>query len=199
MKVDSKIRKSESLIQWMDRKINGLEISSDDRTRISASCFDVALEHQKAIILLIANKLVGSAFSLVRILFEAYIRGLWISKCANDKEIGDFKKNKLEKTFGTLIQEIEQQDGFEEGILSKAKAANWKAMNSYTHSGFFQSVRRNKEETIEPNYDEDKILEILGFSDAIGMLTALQIALMAGNVALANDLLEKSKTELKKP
>jgi len=184
MKVDSKIRKSEALIQWMDREIDGLEISSDDRTRISASCFDVALEHHKAIVLLIANSLVGSAFSLVRILFEAYIRGLWIGKCATDKEIEDFKKNKLKKIFGTLIQEIERQDGFQEGILSKAKTANWKAMNSYTHSGFFQSVRRNKDETIEPNYDEDEILEILGFSDAIGMLTALQIAIMAGTEPL---------------
>jgi len=183
----------------MDQKIDGLEISSDDRTRITAACFDIALEHQKAIVLLIANKLVGSAFSLVRILFEAYIRGLWIGKCATDKEIEDFKKNKLEKTFGTLIQEIEQQEGFQEGVLSKAKAASWKAMNSYTHSGFFQSVRRNTDETIEPNYDEDEILEVLGFSDAIGMLTALQIALVAGNVELANDLLERSKVELKKP
>jgi hypothetical protein len=199
MKISDKIRKSEALIQWMDQKMDGFEISSEDRTRISAACFDVALEHQKAIVLLIANKLVGSAFSLVRILFEAYIRGLWIGKCATDKEIEDFKRNKLEKTFGTLIQEIEQKDGFQEGVLSKAKAANWKAMNSYTHSGFFQSVRRLKEETIEANYDEEEIIEILGFSDAIGMLTALQIALMAGNVELANDLLERSKTELKKP
>ena len=45
----------------MDRKIDGLEISSDDRTRLSAACFDVALEHQKAIVLLISEKLIGSA------------------------------------------------------------------------------------------------------------------------------------------
>ena len=198
-KIDGKIRKSESLIQWMDQKIDGLEISSDDRTRISAACFDIALEHQKSIVLLIAHSLFGSAFSLVRILFEAYIRGLWIGKCATDKEIEDFKKNKLAKTFATLIEEIEQQDGFQEGVLSRAKTATWKAMSSYTHSGFFQSVRRNKDETIEPNYDDDEILEVLGFSDSIGMLTALQIALISGKVELANDLLEKSKTELKKP
>ena len=198
-KIDGKIRKSESLIQWMDQKIDGLEISSDDRTRISAACFDIALEHQKSIVLLIAHSLFGSAFSLVRILFEAYIRGLWIGKCATDKEIEDFKKNKLAKTFATLIEEIEQQDGFQEGVLSRAKTATWKAMSSYTHSGFFQSVRRNKDETIEPNYDDDEILEVLGFSDSIGMLTALQIALISGKVELSNDLLEKSKTELKKP
>ncbi len=199
MKIDSEIQKSEALIQWMDKKIDGLEIRSDEKTRISAACFDVALEHQKAIVLLIAKKLIGSAFSLVRILFEAYIRGLWIGKCATDKEVLKFKKNKLDKKFGTLIQEIEKQDGFQEGVLSKAKAANWKAMNSYTHSGFLQSVRRNKEETIEPNYVEDEILEVLGFSKAVGVLSALQIALMAGNKELANDLLEKSETELKKP
>ena len=199
MRIDNKIKKSEALIQWMDQKIDGFEISSEERTRISAASFDIALEHQKAIVLLVANKLVGSAFSLVRILFEAYIRGLWLGKCATDEEIEKFKKNKLEKTFGTLIQEIEQHDGFREGVLSKAKAAGWKAMNSYTHSGFYQSVRRNKDETIEPNYDENEILEVLGFSDAIGMLAALQIALMAGNEEFAKELLDRSKTELKKP
>ena len=61
-------------------------------------------------------------------------------------------------------------------------------MNSYTHSGF-SICRRLKEDTIEANMMKGSI-EILGFSDAIGMLTALQIALMAGNVELANDLLE---------
>ena len=199
MRINSQIRKSEALIQWIDQKIDGMEISSDDRTRISAACFDIALEHQKAIVLLIANKLFGTAFSLTRILFEAYIRGLWLAKCATDKELEDFKKDRLKKGFDTLIKEIEQRDGFEEGVLSKAKSANWKAMNSYTHSGFFQSVRRIKEKTIEPNYDENEILEVLGFSNAIGMLTTLQIALMAGKEDLVKELLERSEIELKKP
>jgi hypothetical protein len=186
MKINGRISKSEALIQWMNQKIDGLEISSEDRARISAACFDVASEHHKAIVVLIAKKLIGSALSLARVLFEAYIRGLWIGKCATDKEIEDFKKEKLKKAFGTLIEEIEQQDGFQEGVLSKAKAANWKAMNSYTHSGFYQSGRRVKEKTIEANYKEEEIIDLLEFSDAIGMLTALQIALMAGNVELAS-------------
>lgn len=199
MNIRDNIRKSEALIQWMDQRIDGLEISSDERTRISAACFDITLEHQKAIVLLVANQLIGTAFSLVRLLFEAYIRGLWLGKCASDQEIEKYKKNRLDKTFATLIQEIEQIEGFQEGVLSKAKTANWKAMNSYTHSGFFQSVRRNKDDTIEPNYDADEILEVLGFTNSIGMLTALQVSLMAGDEEFAKDLLERSKTELKKP
>lgn len=197
MNIRDNIRKSEALIQWMDQRIDGLEISSDERTRISAACFDITLEHQKAIVLLVANQLIGTAFSLVRLLFEAYIRGLWLGKCASDQEIEKYKKNRLDKTFATLIQEIEQIEGFQEGVLSKAKTANWKAMNSYTHSGFFQSVRRNKDDTIEPNYDVDEILEVLGFTNSIGMLTALQVSLMAGDEEFAKDLLERSKTELK--
>ena len=198
MTIDSHVRKSGVLIQWMEQKIDGLEISPDDRTRISAACLDIALEHQKAIVLLIANKLFGTAFSLARILFEAYIRGLWLYKCATDKELDDFKKDKLKKQFDAMIKEIERQDGFEEGILSKAKSANWKAMNSYTHSGFFQVARRNKDETIEPNYANGEILEVLEFSDAIGILAAIQLALMSGKEAFAKDLLERAKIELKK-
>jgi hypothetical protein len=199
MDIKDNIIKSEALIQWMDKRIDGLEINSDERIRISAACFDIALEHQKAIVLLIANNLVGTAFALVRLLFEAYIRGLWLGKCASSNEIKKYKKDKIEKNFATLIEEIEKIEGFKEGILSKAKVAGWKAMNSYTHSGFYQSVRRNKEETIEPNYDDDEIIEVLGFSNSIGLLSALQISLMAGDEDLASDLLERSKTDLVKP
>jgi hypothetical protein len=199
MSIQDKIIKAEALIQWIDQRIDGLEISSDERTRISAACLDMALEHQKAIVLLVANKLVGSAFSLVRLIFEAYIRGLWLSRCASGQEIEKYKKNKLEKTFATLIQEIEQIEGFHEGVLSKTKVASWNSMNSYTHSGYLQSVRRNKTDTIEPNYDTEEVIEVLGFANAIGMLSALQVALLAGNEKLAMELLEKSKTELGKP
>ncbi len=199
MKIDEKIKKSEALIQWMDRRIDGLEISSDDRTRISAGCLDISLEHHKAIVLLIANTLIGSAFSLARLLFEAYIRGLWLGRCATEQEIEKYQQDQLRKPFETLVQEIEQLEGFNEGILSEAKAANWNSLNSYTHSGYLQIVRRNKTYTIEPNYDTEEVIEVLGFANAIGMLSALQVALLACNENFAMELLEKSKTELWKP
>ena len=67
-------------------------------------------------------------------------------------------------------------------------------MNSYTHSGYLQSVRRNKGETIEPNYTPEEIIEVLNIANALGMLSALQVALLAEKQELANGLLEKSKT-----
>lgn len=66
-------------------------------------------------------------------------------------------------------------------------------MNCFTHSGYSQAVRRNTESTIEPNYDEEEILESLNFANAIGLLTAMAIAFMAGRGPLAISVLDKAK------
>lgn len=192
------ISNSEKLIQWADLKIDGLEVSSDDRPRIVASCLDIALEHQKAIILLLANKLYGSAFALIRLLFEAYVRGLWLNYCANDKEINKFKKDKMDKEFGKLIEDIEKIDGYNVGTLSKAKKAGWKVMNSFTHSGFNQIVRRNTKSTVEPNYEVEEIEEAINFTNAIGLLSCLEISFLAKKEKLSIEILEKIK-EIKVP
>jgi hypothetical protein len=193
MKTEELIVKSEELIQWLDKRIDGIEISSEERTRLAAGCLDTALEHQKAILLLVSRLLFGSAFALVRLLFEAYIRGIWLHRCASDPELELYKAEKLDKSFGTLIEEIERIEGFEEGVLSDTKLKSWKAMNSYTHSGFMQISRRNTASTIEPNYTEDEILEALNFANAIGLLSALEISHLAKSEALAKSILEKAK------
>jgi hypothetical protein len=187
------ISNSEKLIQWADSKIDGLEVSSDDRPRIVASCLNIALEHQKAIILLIANKLYGSAFALIRLLFEAYVRGVWLNYCASDKEIDKFKKGKLDKKFGELIKDIEKCDGYNGGTLSSAKKAGWEVMNSFTHSGFSQIIRRNTDSTIEPNYEIQEIEEAINFTNAIGLLSYLEISFLAKKAEFSIEILEKIK------
>ena len=97
-----------------------------------------------------------------------------------------------------LIQEIEKLKGFDEGVLSKAKAVNWNPLNSFTHCGFLQVVRRNKTGTIEPNYKNEEIIDALGYVNSVGMLTAMQIAHLAGSNNFAEELLEKSKEVLRK-
>jgi hypothetical protein len=193
MRTKELIIKSEELIQWLDQHIDGIEISSEERTRLAAGCLDTALEHHQAILLLVSRSLFGSAFALVRLLFEAYIRGIWLHRCASDSELELFKAEKLDKNFATLIEEIERIEGFEVGVLSETKLKSWKAMNSYTHSGFMQIVRRNTASTIEPNYTEDEILEALNFANAVGLLSALEISHLASSEELANSILEKAE------
>lgn len=193
MKIAQRITEAENLIQWLDAKIDGLAISSEVRFRFSCGCLDIALEHQKSIVLLVSHELYGSAFSVARLIFEAYVRGVWLHQCASDADLKRFSKNKLKKEFGVLIAEIEQLESFNAGILSAAKKRSWSVMNSFTHCGFHQVVRRNKEATIEPDYAEEEILEVVNFAGAIGLLSAIEIAHLAGNEALANEVLQKAK------
>ena len=199
MKISELISKSEEFVQWLDHHIDGIKIGSDTRTRLVAGCLDTALEHHKAILLLVSRSLYGSAFALVRLLFEAYIRGIWLHRCALESDLELFKTEKLEKRFGTFLEEIERIDGFEEGALSNAKFKSWSAMNSYTHTGFMQIVRRNTASAIEPNYAEDEIIEALNFANAIGLLSALEISHLAKSTEFANSILEKAEAIRGKP
>ncbi len=198
MSVHEQIVESESLIQWLDAKIDGLEIQADLRSRIAGGCLDVVLEHQKGIVLLVSERIYASAFGLVRLIFEAYVRGIWLHQCATQQDLNRFEKNKLDKTFDNLIQEIEKLDGFNNvDVLSKVKNASWAAMNSYTHTGFHQVVRRNRDSTIEPDYSENEIIEVVSFANAIGVLAAIEIARLARNEILANEVLEKAQHVLR--
>ena len=199
MTIQREIRRSEATIQWPDRQIDGVETKSDDRTRLAACCLHMAHEHHKAIVLLVAKSLVGSAFALVRLIFEAYVRGIWLHRCASDREVARFKAEKLKKGFDVLVQEIEELDGFESGTLSNMKKKSWKAMNSFTHTGFAQAVRRTTDTTIEPNYDAQEVLEALHFSRAIDFLSAIATADLAENLKLANDVLERATVVTTEP
>ena len=193
MKVEEEVKKSEKLIRWLDKKIDGLEIPSIDRCRIGAGCLDMALEHQKAIVTLTAKSLHGSAGALVRLQFESYVRGIWILFCATDKQIEKFKEDKLDKSFRNLIEEIEKLEVYSEGVLSHVKNESWRAMNSLTHSGFYQVVRRNKPDSICSNYTDDEILDALSTANSFAILTAVEIANLAKNEPLTLEFLEKAK------
>jgi hypothetical protein len=144
---------------------------------------------------LASGELYGSAFAISRLLLEAYVRGVWLHQCASDDDLKRFEVGSLNRTFGSLIEDIEKLEGFREGVLSAVKRASWSAMCGFTHTGFGQVARRNKERTIEPNYEETEILEMLEFSDAIGMMAAIEVARLANDTALAAAVLDKARAK----
>ncbi|PCJ28180.1 MAG: hypothetical protein COA96_01335 [SAR86 cluster bacterium] len=170
------VEASEDIYLWLHKKLDGITIPSDERTRASASCLDIAMEHQIAITILIKKNLIGSAFALSRSVFESYIRGLWLKVCATDKEVSDYLKGKTSGTFQDLIDGIEKIEGYSDGILSEAKKSSWKMLNDFTHTGAQQIIRRNTSSHIEPNYDESEINMIVGFVNSICLLSGLETA-----------------------
>lgn len=170
---------SENLSKWLHLKLDGLAIPSDDTSRAAAACLDLSMEHQIAVSILVENKLYGSAFSLARCSFESYVRGTWLSNCANQKQTRLFLQDKLNLTFQSYINDLEKLESYSAGILSRAKKGNWKVFNSLTHSGAHQAFRRNTETSVESNYELDEISEIVWFINSIGILAGYEVAGMA--------------------
>lgn len=193
-----RIEQSENLIHWLDRLIEGLSIPSNDRAKIATSCLDVALEHYKSIVLTTTVSFHGSAFALVRLEFEAYIRGVWLLYCASDDELERFKEDKLDKSFGDMIADLEALEAFNVGVLSKIKRESWQAMNSFSHTGLFQVVKRSTATKIISNYPAEEIVGTLDIADSIALLVSLAVVdVTTGDVAdkeeLARQLLERMK------
>lgn len=191
MDIENKLDTLEGLIRWQDQKIHGLNIPSDERTRLVVGLIDLALEHEKSIGNLATNKFYGSVFALSRPLFEAYIRAVWLRNCATSPEIEQFKKGKINKTFGALIEDIEKLQGYDVQVLSDIKNQSWAIMNDFTHGGILQALGRNKVDFIEPNYPEKNILGTINFAISIGLFLTMEVAHVVNDENFAHEVLEK--------
>ena len=109
MKFRAALTSSEQLATSFDRDVNGLEFPATDRARLSAALLDQSHEHHKAIRVLLAASLIGSAFSLARILFETTLRGVWLLRCASDAQVDQFKIDKLEGGFNHEVHRLTGQ------------------------------------------------------------------------------------------
>lgn len=117
-------------------------------------------------------------------------RGIWIHKCAEEEDIKKFVKGSHLK-IDSLIKDIEILEGYEDKMFFILKKKLNTAMNSYTHTGCFQVARRQTETTIESNFDDDEILEVVNFANSLGYLAAISICELGGNGDLAHTILER--------
>jgi hypothetical protein len=179
------LRKAFKLHHWIARNLDGLEISREKRVRLAVSCYDVVFEHHLGIAVLLRSRINGSAFALVRPLFETFVRGAWLRHCATDKEIKEYISDRLDKKFQELIDEVETVDCFQDGVLGGLKNNAWKAMNSYTHGGIQQATRRTSGSYIKPDFTEEEVVEVIKVSGSFALLAFQQIVREAGKNDLA--------------
>jgi hypothetical protein len=189
----SAVTKARELSKWISQNIDGLPMVPERRSRLAAGCLHLAFDHHDAIILLIEHEIYGSAFALLRLIFESCIRGLWLHHCASEADLDQFEKDKLERSFGLFISDLEKLDDYSAGVLSQTKKDHWKQLCSFTHSGFQHVQRRNTQNCIEANYSETELVDALNFACAIAIMSTLGFAIIAGNKDLERKSFEKSK------
>ena len=186
------------VIKWIDERLGGIELPTDERSMLVVGCFDVSIEHQAAVALLFSSGLYGSMFALLRVLTESLIRGLWLLHCATDVELSQFKKDRIDKDFGALINEVEVSIGVTTPILSNLKTTAWKAMNGFTHTGFIQVSRRHGEGIVGPNYPDDELKQAQSLAGALGLVAAGQLAGLSNRPELVQATMQRMQEYAKR-
>ena len=161
----------------------------DTKNQLLAAYVDIALEHHKAIWLLSASELNGSALALVRPMFDAYLRALWINKVASAEEVEQASRDKLWFPKMSKMRDDIQQAYFPIPAVKDPEAAEreklaetffqslgetWTTLNSYTHPGGLQIVRRFTGDRVKPKYSEDEIAEALNAA-TVALLMVVQM------------------------
>jgi len=175
---DEILTNTRNLLATIDKEIEGIELDSNDRNVLSGSLFDVVLDHSKAIVLSLENKIYASAYALARPLFESFVKAAWIQHCASDSEITlIIERDKFKLSFGKMLDAVENEREWPK-TLTELKASVWNSMHSYTHGGLQLISRRLKNGFIEHDVDEQEVagllqivalISFLSFNEAVGM------------------------------
>jgi len=190
MSIEQEKASQDKIISWLN---DNLTCSFSLKTRniqLAHSCFDLAIEHHAAINLLCRSELNGSMFSLLRVIFETFINGLWLKYVADEEQVRKYENDDLNLGFGSKINLIEGKLGVSEGALKVMKNKHWVIFNSFTHGGFQAVVRRrNETHTGSVNYDSNEIVSGLRHSGTIALLSGIELASMTENTPLIKESL----------
>jgi hypothetical protein len=154
-----------------------VQLAPTARNRAAAAAFAVAQDHQAAIVLMLSNTLCSSSFALLRCLFEAYLRGLWLRHCATEDQVARIFRG--EEPPKTIIAEIEATEAFRHGQLSRIKRSTWRALCSFTHTGGLHLQRWQSADAIEPVFSATEIEECLNFAELFGAMATLEMVQMS--------------------
>lgn len=175
--MESKIKEAFDIAEAIDQALDGAAIEKTDNCMVPSVFFSTVIEHQRSIVVLIENRLYGSAACLLRSVFESYVKGLWFQLCAKAEDFARLRRDKFDSKFYELIHDIESVEG--KGLLN-AKKEMWPTLNSLTHSGLSQLGRRITDEEIGSNYDKGFITDVLRMSSNYAFLSCLRVAKISG-------------------
>ena len=191
-KSDKLARCKESML-WVKQHLDGLTMAEPcKRSYLSAACLHACIEHGVAILVLVDEGLDGSALALIRLQFEAYVRGMWLAHCADESEVDRAGHDDFPAING-MIASLEKPGLLDSALLSTIKRDAWKPLNSLTHTGYQQIGPRLNQAGIESNFDDSQIQVALNWAEALTILCAVAFAGLAKDDQLALAALERAR------
>lgn len=187
--MDENLRRQVRLCEWIQEHLSIKYELDSQRERLALACFDIAIEHHASIVLLVQSQLYGSAFALLRVEFEALVRGMWLRHAASPHDIELFLKDKVNLSFKELIGSIEETSSFKHEMMSVIKEAHWSIFNSFTHTGVEALKRRIGAKTTGfDNYNEDDVCKGLRMAGLMAGFAAVELAEICQDQSLLSAL-----------
>lgn len=170
--ISSIIEKGEKLKGKIGEIVTRYDYPNDNKSLILLAYYSIVVEHHTAIHLLIQNNLYGSAFALVRPIYETLYRAQWVNGCATEEQINKvIKGHDIFPKMNKMVKDIDSAYGTG-NFWQMIKSNSWPAMNDYTHTGIRQIGRRFKEDEVLPNYDSGELIEVLNRTNMVLLLMA---------------------------
>lgn len=141
------------------------------RKIFSISAYQVCLSHCRSTLHLLECGVVATPLSLLRVLFEAFIRASWLCKVATDAQLQEFKEGKFIKfpAKNIIIKNIQLSSFIDGGSVERFVNEHKELFDDFTHTGDMQILRRIQETVgnINESFVEEEILFIISFTSTI--------------------------------
>lgn len=176
----------EKFLAEADIIIDGSKSNGTIRLIYSSALLKLVMEHLHAYLALVKMGRYSTCCALQRVIYEGFIRALWIKSCATDEEINLFmehdrlyktQKNSKGKFIEYNLKELAKiiVPHLGDDISVKIYEKFGKIFNSFTHGGLEQIRRNSSNGYIESNHQEYEIKFLAEFGFGFAMLCLIQI------------------------
>mgnify|MGYP000669309966 CR=1 FL=1 len=190
--METLLTKSNALLNEISPSMSVGPDRDDKRWSGSWIMSDIALEHAHSLQSLMEMGNFTSAFSMLRLQFDALTRSVWLLWGATDSKVERIMQDLTIDTANAdnglpshveMIKQIEQEAPTEATrLLKEFREVTWKASSSYVHGGI-HALKRASE-----GYPLILIKQIIISSNGLVMLSAVQLATLTGNEHVNNDI-----------
>ncbi len=143
-------------------RISPDEAISDTKTTLLELFTSLAIEHFRAIVLLVESQVaIGSAFALFRPLLESISRGEWLYLCGTEDDRETFIRGHFQfKALPQLAKDVDDKAGVGQWLGNYT--SSYTHFCDFTHGGVLAIEHRlTSSGSIQPDYQESKIRLLL--------------------------------------
>ncbi|ULX55237.1 hypothetical protein A9P79_25715 [Cupriavidus taiwanensis] len=133
---------------------------------------------------LLFKPLYAPAYSLLRLQFEAYVRGLWLMECASDAQVDAFVAGREAPQVDELVRLIEDTPAFAQCVLDGVRGRVWRITCDYWQTDGLP-LQRWTVGAPQPNFTFGEVEEVLRVAEIIAVASTVDLAHLAGNDKLA--------------